>query len=78
MNNACRQSLHVVRNKSDQTQASHCAAELNIVKLTLQLLLWLHVEQLLRILCRLFTTLRIRDLLELTYHVDELAVAIVD
>lgn len=68
----------MVSNKSDQTQTGHCAPELNISKLTIEVFYRVHIEQLILRFILLNVTVLIGHLLPLTSDGYELTVAVVN
>ncbi len=68
----------MVRNKSDQTQASHCASKLYVLKLAVKILNWIHIKHFCLCLLALDVALGVGCLLPFTSDGDELAVAVVN
>jgi hypothetical protein len=77
MNDASWKSFHVVGNESNKTETRHGTAELNIVKLTLQLFLWLHRQERFWVFDGLPSTLGLGHPLVLANQIYKLPVAVV-
>jgi hypothetical protein len=68
----------MVRNKSDQTEASHGTSKLDVFELAVEIFNGVHIKQFLLCLISLDVALGVGRLLPLTSDSDELTVAVVN